>query len=86
MAMKMSSPKNRPTLSVAAACARIRSRVLLGQRAELASAAASRHRRDQRPHHLRMAAERGEAERRRDLAHEQIEQQDAERGHHLEAA
>jgi hypothetical protein len=32
-----------------------------------------------------MSAKRGEAERGRDLAHQQIKQKDAERRHHLEA-
>ena len=65
MAMKMSSPKKRPMLSVAAAQARmrlafVRQRAVIGSRRRASAIGATSG-----PHHLGMAAERGEAERRR---------------------
>ncbi len=73
-ATKMSSPKKRPTVSVAAENARS----LSAQVADLAEAGfgcAFGHRRDERTHHLRMPAETGQADHRGELAHEQIDDQ-----------
>ena len=63
IAMKMSSPKNMPTLSVAAAKAFTSSRSASSSSPMLLLGRRQRHRRDQRPDRLRMAGDRGQAER-----------------------
>src|SRR5262249_22681603 len=53
---------------------------LVGERAEAALGGGLGHRREERPHHLGMAAERGEAEGGGDLSDREIDEEDASRG------
>ena len=54
--------------------------LFLGERAQLVFGGGFRHRRDQRPHHRRLPAEREQAERRRDLPDDEIKPDDARHG------
>ncbi len=77
MAMKMSSPKNTPMLSVAAAWARIRYARPLGDSTETILGRGLAHRRDQRANHLGMTAERRQSESGRQLADREIREEQA---------